>query len=210
MPSSVPIQFNGHEFIALAERALLWTANDTLIISDLHLGKGDIFRAAGIAIPSGGTLKDLDRLTTLLKAHNARQLIIVGDIIHAARTKPNWLERWQTFRREQRNVAMHVILGNHDRHLDHASLQVEAHDTLVIDGITFAHDAHGDLPQINGHIHPVVKVPGIDGRWPVFAIKQNTITLPAFSLFTGGHLIDTRGDWIACIKGEVLAHLRQT
>lgn len=209
MPTSVTFSFNDHQFVALAERALHWPAQNALIISDLHLGKGDIFRAAGIAVPTGGTLNDLERLTRLIETHDIKQLIIVGDIIHASRIKPKWLPTWLAFRAQHNDVAMHVILGNHDQHLDRDSLKIEAHNTMTIDGITFNHEVRGTAPQINGHIHPVAKVVGINGRWPVFWKDKNTITLPAFSLFTGGYLVDARDEWIACIEGEVLAHIRQ-
>ena len=36
-----------------ADRALFWPRESALLIADLHLGKADTFRAAGIALPSG-------------------------------------------------------------------------------------------------------------------------------------------------------------
>ena len=40
-----------------ADRALYWPARGRLLIADLHLGKGDVFRRAGIAVPRGGTAR---------------------------------------------------------------------------------------------------------------------------------------------------------
>lgn len=209
MPDALALTLGSTTFVALAERALFWPAMRTMIIADLHLGKGDIFRAAGIAVPTGGTATDLARLSRLITAHGASSLVIVGDLVHAARPSPLWLEEWLAFRNAHRNVAMYVVLGNHDRHLDHAALQMEAHAKLVLDDVLLVHEPLADARfQINGHVHPVVNVPGIRGRWPAFHLREQSLTLPAFSLFTGGHLLTNPNyRWIACIESELLAHL---
>lgn len=208
MPNSVALCFHHRQFIVDARRALFWPDRHALILSDLHLGKGDIFRAAGIAVPSGGTQKDLNTLAALIGDYGAREVIIVGDLIHAARPNPLWLSTWRDFQAQHREVSMHVVIGNHDRHLDHATLNVEPHTMIEWDGITFAHDQIAAEYQINGHVHPMVNVPGITGRWPCFWVRENTLTLPAFSLFTGGHRLESGEAWIACIHDEVLANLR--
>jgi hypothetical protein len=48
--------------VLVGARALYWPARRALLIADLHLGKADVFRRAGIALPSGGTGEDLQRL----------------------------------------------------------------------------------------------------------------------------------------------------
>ena len=47
----------GESLVLLGERALYWPTRQALLIADLHLGKADVFRRAGIALPSGGTGK---------------------------------------------------------------------------------------------------------------------------------------------------------
>ena len=45
----------GTRWVLLAGRALLWPERRTLLVADLHLGKGAVFRARGVPVPSGST-----------------------------------------------------------------------------------------------------------------------------------------------------------
>ena len=56
----------GQPMRLLGDRALYWPARQRLMIADLHLGKGDVFRRAGISLPAGGTSDDLSRLERLV------------------------------------------------------------------------------------------------------------------------------------------------
>ena len=56
----------GMEFLVLAERALFWPQESLLIIADLHLGKSDIFRRRGVAVPLEVQRQDLLRLHQVL------------------------------------------------------------------------------------------------------------------------------------------------
>ncbi|MDP3286967.1 MAG: DEAD/DEAH box helicase, partial [Methyloversatilis sp.] len=55
----------GESMTLLAERALWWPAQSTLLIADAHFGKGVTFRARGVAVPSGTSDDTLDRLAAL-------------------------------------------------------------------------------------------------------------------------------------------------
>ena len=66
----------GESLVLLGERALYWPTRQALLIADLHLGKADVFRRAGIALPSGGTGEDLNRLQALLDRYACRELWI--------------------------------------------------------------------------------------------------------------------------------------
>jgi uncharacterized protein len=58
-----------------------------------------------------------------------------------------------------------------------------------------------------GHRHPVVALPGVRGRLPVFAVGADVGVLPAFSAFTGG--VDVAGDraarLFACAGDAIIA-----
>ncbi len=70
-----------------ADRALYWPARQRRLIADLHLGKSDIFRRAGIAAAHGGTAHDLARLGLLIAHSGARELWILGDVLHTLDTR---------------------------------------------------------------------------------------------------------------------------
>ncbi|RBB99100.1 phosphoesterase, partial [Xanthomonas oryzae pv. oryzae] len=55
MGDSVQLQLAGETVELLGERALYRPAHRALLIADLHLGKADVFRRAGIGLPAGGT-----------------------------------------------------------------------------------------------------------------------------------------------------------
>ncbi|HXH01105.1 MAG TPA: hypothetical protein VNI56_02790, partial [Xanthomonadaceae bacterium] len=59
------VDIAGERFELLGERALHWPRRQRLLIADLHLGKADLFRRAGIGLPRGGTSRDLQRLSAL-------------------------------------------------------------------------------------------------------------------------------------------------
>ena len=83
--AAIELMIAGERMCLLADRALYWPARRRLLIADLHLGKGDVLRAAGIPVPSGGTGHDLARLGTLLETTGAGQLWVLGDFLHGPR-----------------------------------------------------------------------------------------------------------------------------
>lgn len=199
----------GEPMILLADRALYWPARERLLIADLHLGKGHVFRAAGVPVPTGGTHRDLARLEGLLTMTGARSLWILGDFLHGVRS-PASDAAWLAFRHTHSSVAVGVVAGNHDRAFSAADAGVEHLREGVVDGpFAFGHQpqARGAHHWICGHVHPVVRIPST-GRWPLFWLSAHLTVLPAFSAFTGGHavpLAKARGSF-AC-NGQHLAPL---
>ncbi|MGV8961414.1 MAG: ligase-associated DNA damage response endonuclease PdeM [Stenotrophomonas sp.] len=198
----------------LADRALYWPARQRLLIADLHLGKADVFRAAGIAVPSGGTAHDLARLDALLQLTAARQLWVLGDFLHGPRSGAVEAA-WRQLLRAHPCVSTSVIGGNHDRALDPDALRVSLLPEDVDDGpFRFRHHPRapagtGEPHVLCGHLHPVVLLPGLPGRFPAFSLDPAQTVLPAFSRFTGGRVIDDPAQrWIACAKGELLQNHR--
>lgn len=190
---------------AYADRALYWPARRRLLVADLHLGKGDTFRAAGIAVPTGGTAHDLDRLARLLRLSDAGELWILGDFLHARRHAAVDAA-WQAFRDAHGGVAMAVVPGNHDRAFDAGAAGVERLRDGVRDGpFEFRHapSARAAAHVVCGHLHPVLRLPG-QGRHPLFWLQPGLSVLPAFSAFTGGHPVPASAS-----RGSVLCNGRQ-
>ncbi|MET0231179.1 MAG: ligase-associated DNA damage response endonuclease PdeM [Rhodanobacteraceae bacterium] len=211
MADAFAFECAGEQLVALADRALLWPARRRLVIADLHLGKGDAFRHAGIAVPRGGTRHDLDRLSALVTAHDAAALWILGDMLHGALVDTHWRDAWNAFRTRHAPLAIVVVAGNHDRALARAALDVEIETSRRIDApFVFSHlrERVANAVSISGHEHPVVHLPSLGGRVPCFRVADDAIVLPAFSAFTGGHPVAARDGWIACVSGHLLPHVR--
>lgn len=214
MPGSpderLAITLAGEPMVLLGGRALHWPARSRLIIADLHLGKSHVFRQAGIAVPRGATQDDLQRLADLVAATAARELWIVGDVLHGPASRAAWRDAWMDWRREHAGLDVAVLAGNHDRALDGEALGVRQLGDAYGDGpFLFRHLPRTD-PQgrhvIAGHIHPKTRVPGVPRSWPAFWLQPAITVLPAFSDFTGGYLVDAaQGDaLVACVEGAAL------
>lgn len=186
----------GEALVLFAGRALYWPRARTLAIADLHLGKGDHFRRAGIALPSGGTGHDLERLDALLARTGAARLLVLGDLLHGALPDAPWRERWRAFRGRHPALAVELVPGNHDRMLrrrpDRArdlGLGRVHPPALSEPPFVFAH-APGDVPAggagypLAGHLHPVLRLPGLPPL-PAFRFGAGGL-LPAFTAFAGG------------------------
>lgn len=207
MAACADIAVAGETLRLLADRAAYWPAKRRLLVADLHLGKGDVFRAAGIPVPSGGTAHDLDRLDALLRATQARSLWILGDFLHAT-PHPAVLDAWRAFREANASLSICVVRGNHDRLLDAPGAGlVEVADGTREGPFAFRHapvlarkQERDSAHVICGHVHPVVRLPGV-GRTPLFWLREDALVLPAFSRFTGGHRID-----VAACSGSVVCN----
>lgn len=188
-----------------AERALFWPRTSTVVIADLHLGKADVFRRAGLALPSGGTIHDLARLAELVDTTGATRLMVLGDFVHGPVADAAWLAAWIRWRACHSGLAVMVIAGNHDRSLladrSHAErLGIELRTGVVMEPpFAFTHDADTvACPSgllISGHVHPVIRLPRLP-RMPAFCLAASKMLLPAFTAFAGGQPIE-REAWIS-------------
>lgn len=197
----------GEHVQLFAQRALHWPARKLLSIADLHLGKDDVFRSAGIALPAGGTQADLSRLSELLEHTQATRLLVLGDFIHGTAGVARWREAWRAFR-SRHPIAVEVVLGNHDRGLDAAGLDIEVIAERLLEGpfrFSHEHETGGAGICVSGHVHPVVRLPALGISFPVFHLQQGGLVLPAFSAMTGGWKIPPQDAWLACVHGHVMA-----
>lgn len=186
------INCSGEELILDKERAIYWPAKQTLIISDLHIGKSAHFRRNGIPVPATLGRKDLNRITKLTQLYNTVNLIITGDMFHNKMNSD--VEEFRAWRLEHASLNIHLIKGNHDdlKPEDYAGLNIEIYQhELLIHPFRFIHDkpqTSDEYFNITGHIHPGVTVYGKARqqlRLPCFYFSNTCAVLPAFSAFTG-------------------------
>ena len=174
------------------QRAMFWKRQESLILSDVHIGKSAHFQRSGIPIPSTVLQKDLFRLEQLIKHFNPKQIIIVGDLFHASYNKDldvfkNWLAQFP-------EIKFLLIKGNHDRLSNRIyedfAIEIYAKE-LQIGNLKFVHDFHKideNVFTISGHTHPGVFLKGKARqriKLPCYQVTAHQLILPAFSLFTG-------------------------
>lgn len=203
--------------VELGGRPLLLDPSGTVVdpaagrgfVADLHLGKGAVFREAGIAVPTGDSTLALARLSDVVARHRLADLWILGDLVHgAASWTPELVEAGAAWRRRHPGVSLHLVMGNHDAHAGPPPpswrLRVHAEGTRV-DDVLLRHDPRfGEPgPVLAGHLHPVVRLrEGRGGglRPRCFWMRHDTLVLPAFGPFTGGHPVRPRaGDRVFAV-----------
>lgn len=181
----------GETFTMHAERALWWPRLRTLLVADVHFGKGSVLRRAGMAVPTGQTFSDLARLDALIAHYQPAQMIVLGDLVHGS-APPNaaWIEQVAQWRQRHAGMAMTLIAGNHDRHFDSRDLGFKVIlGSLRIDDIVLRHEPAiiADCYVLAGHVHPGIKLN--DGwrrhRLPAFRFGRHCGLLPAFGALTG-------------------------
>lgn len=206
----------GEDVLLDSERAVYWPREKTVIVADVHLGKGSVFRRSGIAVPTGSTLHDLQRLSALIERHAATRLLVLGDLFHARLDESeHWHAQFEAFRRQHAALRLDVVQGNHDERggvpsqwrlnwLD--APQVEAPFALMHEA-TPSSLGHA----LGGHVHPVVKLQTRRERLrlPVFWLRESLTVLPSFGIFTGGWEVQPRaGDRLVAAAAEGLVTLR--
>lgn len=187
------ITFNKQELALNTQRSIYWKDQKTLILSDLHLGKAAHFRKHGIAIPMDTAITELTRLESLIAYYQAKQVIVVGDLIHAGINQEVLL--LESFRQRHPELHLHLVKGNHDRLSQQMGIRfgiVHHKEAFEMQQIQFKHHpadaADSSSFRISGHIHPGISLvipPKRKVRLPCFLVSTHQIILPAFSTFTG-------------------------
>jgi uncharacterized protein len=192
---ALTIELAGEQLIVDAQRALIWPAESTMFLADLHLGKSDIFRRAGIPIPEGSTTADLDRIETLVQRYRLERVVLLGDFLHGRSfPKAAYTQTFGAWRRTRADLEFTVIAGNHDRFDAFRSLDWDV--TWQREGVSIGPFVCRHHPEpsregfvLAGHVHPVIFLYGSARerlRVPVLWIREGHAVLPSFGSFTGG------------------------
>jgi len=208
----------GDERVELcASRAVYWPRGETLFVADVHLGKAAAFRSGGVPVPRGATASDLARLSTLIAETGARNVVVLGDFLHAAAGRvPALDDAFVAWRGAHRDVALTLVRGNHDEHAG------DPPRAWRVDVVGEPHAlppflaCHRPLAPTTGHalcghLHPGVWVSGRareSVRLPCFVLGPRRTLLPAFGRFTGLATVTPAPDeTIVVIAGDRLFRL---
>lgn len=216
-PLGLAISIRGETLLLLPERALFWPARGRLIVADIHFGKSATFRRHGMPVPEGDTKADLERLDKLARKTGARQLVIAGDLLHAAAGKSAQVrEAVSLWRHRHSELEIVLVSGNHDKAAgpvpDEWGIEV-AGDRMEDAPFAIVHDPadtidNGSFFHICGHLHPAVAL--ADGkmrplRAPCFWRRRDALVLPGFGAFTGSKTIHPApGDAVYALAGEAV------
>lgn len=203
------IEIENNNFTLHASGALFWKEKNTVLISDVHLGKIAHFRKHGLAIPENAILENFTRMDEVLELFKPEKIIFLGDLFHS---KIN--NEWILFSNWVKKINLEIILveGNHDiiDKQNYASLNIVIHSKLLIDSFLLTHHPIETDNFFNfcGHIHPGIKLKGKGRQFlnlACFFRKPKQLIFPAFGEFTGNfYLVPTENDLVYAVSKEAV------
>ncbi|WP_306396526.1 ligase-associated DNA damage response endonuclease PdeM [Telluria beijingensis] len=211
--SGQTVQVAGESLLLLPEKAIYWPRERMLIVADIHFGKAAAFRALGVPVPRGTTSENLAGLDALVATHGARQVVFLGDFLHARAAHASSTQlAMLAWRQRHPGLALMLVRGNHDLHAGDpaAALGIALVDEPhAIGPFAFCHHPGVDAPGygLAGHVHPVyVLATRFDAlRLPCFVVGSQGLILPSFGSFTGGHAVKPGpGDHIYVTSGDAV------
>jgi len=180
------------------ERCIFWESKKILILTDLHVGKSSHFRKAGIPIPQHVFEDDLRRLSQQISQFQPKIILITGDLFHSHENMEHAL--FASWRSEIPSIEVILVRGNHEVLSTSAyeKLGIKVYeDEYRIDTFIFSHEMPAEkkteLYYFTGHLHPGVQISGRGKQrinLPCFYFTKSHCVLPAFSKFTGMHLVN--------------------
>ncbi len=189
------VVYAGEELLLTSERAIVWPAMSMVLVADVHLGKESVFGRHGIAVPDGATQGDLDRLSALVARYRCKQVMVLGDFVHARpRAGDRWPQRIGEWLDAHPEMVCHIVAGNHDGKRPQTMLDQRLRwhtEPLDMGPFVLCHEPqiHSDGVVLCGHLHPTqrLKANGFSLRAPVYWLGERCGVLPSFGRFTGGH-----------------------
>lgn len=184
----------GEELILLPQRAIYFSNLKVLLISDLHLGKINHFRKAGIPVPVAANKANTETLIKLMMDQKPDRVIFIGDLFHS-----HYNEEWEVLGQVTRNFSscsFELVPGNHDIMSAHQyqknNITLHEINYSLTTQITLVHEPVSTYEDseyyISGHLHPAITLTG-KGRqaltFPCFWFGKQQALLPAFGVFTG-------------------------
>ncbi|WP_425450390.1 ligase-associated DNA damage response endonuclease PdeM [Virgifigura deserti] len=198
------LSLNGAELLADLSGALVWPAQRTLVVADLHLEKGSALARSGSLLPPYDTRATLATLTDLLARHCPERVICLGDSFHDPQAADRLAPRDRaTLRRLTGSRDWVWICGNHDP-APPAELGGRFAEEEKIGPLLFRHQAAPDsvTGEVSGHFHPKISLSvrgkRVGGR--CFVGNARRLILPAFGAYAGG--LDVRDPAIACLFAD--------
>ncbi len=175
---------------ALFENKTASENNRYLVVTDIHIGFEQKFRASGVRIHSNVETM-ISELEYLIKETSATDLIINGDLKSGVDRilESEWENIPKFFTSVSKLCRVHIIPGNHDGglvHLAPSNVMLEdingmlLDDTLILHGHTRPLEKFSDCRRlIIGHVHPIFKKKGspLSGQplWAFLKIRKKLI-----------------------------------
>ena len=108
------IEISGEQAKLLWQKAVWLPHYKTLLAADLHFGKINHFRRAGIPVPPKANDRNTETLIDVLNETGAERVIFLGDLFHSHYNE-EWSVVGQVLRLAPRRVHQEASVETHDR-----------------------------------------------------------------------------------------------
>ncbi len=179
------------EGVSAVAPGLLWLhSSRVLIAADVHLAYEDVI---GGALPLWSTPEIAATLTIAARRLQAREIVLLGDVIHGSRMNEGAARAVRAALDELRNIAqLTLVAGNHEGRTRGSAVLGETVEFAERDGWLLLHgdraECAGSLDPkrcIIGHLHPSLPLDG-PASAPAFLISRALVVLPALTPYSGG------------------------
>ncbi|GBR48163.1 ligase-associated DNA damage response endonuclease PdeM [Gluconobacter roseus] len=176
----------------LAGGAVFLPETQTLVVADLHLGKGTSARTRGLLLPPGDTVSTLEKVQRLVKDYKPQLLIALGDSFHDVKAGERLLNIEKTMLRTiASQTSLLWITGNHDA-LPVPEIAGEWLEDYRSGNLILRHIPSETVPmgkaELAGHLHPKIRmrIRGHAMSRSCFVKGPDRLILPALGSYTGG------------------------
>ena len=165
---------------------VLWLHESRAIVAaDVHLAYEDVI---GGALPTWSTPELVATLIAAATSMNAREIVLLGDVIHGSRMSDGAARAVQQGLESLRGFAqLTLVAGNHEGRTRGAAVLGETIEYAERDGWMLL---HGDRPQLHGrsiigHLHPSLALGG-GASAPAFLASERLVVVPALTPYSRG------------------------
>lgn len=199
----------------LPEKAIFLPVSRTLIVADLHFGKVNHFRRAGLPVPSTANARNAERLIDLIRELEPVRTVFLGDLFHSA-----YNDDWEVVGQIVRHFPaclFDLVRGNHDilSDLQYTRQGIRLFEQETVESLLLTHEPlpSNQIPagvvNVAGHLHPAASLVGKGRqslRLPCFWFSSHQLILPAFGSFTGLAAIypDEKDSVFVIVEGRIM------
>lgn len=172
--------------VSAAAPGMLWLHRArALVAADVHLAYEDVI---GGALPTWSTPEIIGSLLVVARAVSAREIILLGDVIHGSRMSDGACTAVRAGLDALRDCAeLTIVAGNHEGRTRGADVLGATVERVERDGWNLL---HGDRVEpcaraVIGHLHPSIPLDA-GSTAPAFLASARVIVLPALTAYSSG------------------------
>ena len=204
------IKFKQLAITLLPSGALYIHSSQTLVLADLHLGKGVLLQDSGVPLIGQVDQKTVTKLVNDLSLVSPKTCVVCGDLIHAkSKHMPQQLA-WFVDQLRQFDCEFVLTMGNHDANDYVNDLSIfTCVESFNVGGVVCVHEPGGNVPYIAGHIHPgvIIKKGRLKKTYKAFMVGDRGIVCPSYGETAGLFCTrDESSDYYYIKNGVLVRH----